>query len=913
MWFVAYRAIEAEPTRKANGINVRVTLYMKVSAKYSICFLFCLIATACGGGGGNSSSSSSGGTTASQQPPPLPMPVYSGISTAAQLSPFIGGQVTAFVFADVDIAASFSQNLISPFLQGGYGPISSTQAGPMGGQVVLTGYVNGNTTGWVVEDFSDYSFQPQNTSSSVTLNGQLLVEVTGASVTYGYTNYEAKGSGFDTVLSGTATQMTQAPTSAGGNQTTTTTTTLNIGILDRVAGFDEEFSNFTLVSQSGPNIVVGADVPAIDRTFTGRVYDSAVGYVDMQTQGTEIYVLDPTKLLPIYGANVLVSGSNNTTALQIGPLNYYFFSVGISTQNNGVFEASARYNWNGFTVDTTPAPVGTGPVAVAEESSSPAVGVPISLDGRFSHSPSGDYLHMNWSLLYATPGSHPVLANASMPEASLIVDEAGDYLVLLTVTDGAQSAQHTVIVSVPSTNTPTESFPMFETVAGPDVTGTIGTPVLLDGRASFDAFDDGNAPTYNWQLIAPPGSKATLSDPTSAQPSFTPDISGYYHVLLNYSTAYLNVFENPSAQSLTVTVGEPIAFRPPVQLDGSLNKYLSPSFYVVDMNADGKPDVLLYPLIGSSNSMNLYLNTGGGTFAAPAFLSAPGNSDNGLFATVADLNGDGRLDIVMSGVNTGDQDSLFVFLQNPDGSFATPQAYIYPNPIGFPNPVTVGRLFGSNTLSVVVLSCGGLCDFPVNSDGTLQAPSSINLPSFLGVPFEDQFKLVDFNDDGLADLLSGGLYTANSNDTFSVFNNQDNPVTEVATTGDLYGDGHNELITAGPTSLQVFSEAGTNPIAYPLTANDPPVVSFGDLNGDGLGDVVLVYPGDCNTYGAGVCIHSLGLLYQQANHSFGPEIFVPVDGLGSGPLWIGDLNGDGVPDLMYTSSGKPVIQFGYKP
>lgn len=890
---------------------------MYTKTTYLALLILLAVATAgCGGGGGNTSGASPP-TGNSDQPPPLPAPVYSGVNTAAQLSPYIGGQVTDFVFAEVDIAESFSQNLINPFLQAGYGEINSTQAGPMGGQVVLTGFIEFQSVGWVVETFSNYVFQPSNANSPVTVNGQLLVEVQGTSVTYGYTDYEAMGSGFDTVLSGTAVRITQTPSSGNGGQATTTTTTLNLGILDRIASIDQEFSNFTLVSD--PNVFVGANIPAIDRTFKGRVYDSAVGYVDMQTQGPEVYLLDPTKLLPIYGAAVEVSGSSNTTPLQIGPLNYYFFSVGISTQNNGVFDATARYVWNGFTLDITPAPVGSGPVAVAEESSSPAVGVAISLDGRFSHSPSGNYLHMSWSLLYATPGSHPVLTNANMPEASLTVDKAGDYMVLLTVSDGNQTAQDTAIVSVPSNNTPTESFPMFETVAGPDVTDTMGTPVLLDGRASFDAGDDGGAPTYDWQLIAPPGSKATLSDPTSAQPSFTPDVPGYYHVLLNFSTAYLNTYENPSAQSLTVTVGEPIAFRPPVQFDGSLNQYLSPSFAVADIDGDGKPDLILYPTGGSD--VNVYRNAGSGVFTAPIVLTPPGNATGGQFVAAADLNGDGRADIVESGGNGTGDGAVLVFLQNPDGLFSAPVLYDFPNANISGGPIAIGNLFGSSSLSVIVVGTyGEMLNFPVNSNGTLQSPTTMNLPQNGWWPENQTLALTDFNGDGLADLIGNdymhgavSLLTATSNGTFALFSNQAYGLGSVAAAEDLFGDGKNEVVVAGQSALQVFSEAGTTPTTYPLVLNSPTAVGIGDLNNDKLADIVLVYPGDCNTYGAGECIHELGLFFQQANQSFGPEILAPVNGFGSGPVWIGDINGDGVPDLMYSSGGRPVIQLGYKP
>lgn len=887
-------------------------MFAKRIGLYLLC-LSVMVTAGCGGGGGGAASQAASPPSGNnQQPPPLPTPVYQGMETPAPLSPFTAGQVTAFVFADVDIAISFSENLVSPSMSG-TGPISQTQSGPLGGQVVLTGYVD-DQNGWATETFTNYAFTPANATAPVTLNGELLVEVSNGIVTYGYTNYSIQGSGFDTVLSGNASQVASSGIESNGQASTT----LNLGILDRISGIDEELVNFTLNSVNGAEIG-NSNKTLIDRTFSGRVFDSAAGYVDIATQGTQHYSPDPTKLLPLYGANVKVTGSSSTTPLMIGPLNYYFFAVGISTNNNGVFNASARYDWNGFAADTTPAPVGTGPVAIAEEATTPAVGVPITLDGRFSHSPNGDYLQMQWSLLYVTPGSHPVLADANMPEATLTVDKAGDYLLLLTVSDDGRTSQDTVTVSIPSDEIQTESTPMAQSVAGPDVTGQIGIPVLLDGRASFDTFNDGNAPTYNWALIAPPGSKAVLSSATSAQPSFTPDIPGYYHVLLNPATVYLNVDPDPSAQSLTVTVDEPIAFRPPVQFDGSLNNG-GRAFEVADINGDGVPDVVLYP--GNiSDQVNVYLSAGSGRFGAPEVLMLPAQQATQIYAATDDLNNDGRLDLVVSGENANIQGAVFVYLQNPDGSFSTPEIYSYGANTGVASPVAIGHLFGSSALSTVVFGYGGLCDFPVNSNGTLQTPSSISLPPFSGAPFEDQFALLDFNGDGLADIVSGELYTANSNNTFSVFDNQNSSSTEAAYAADLYGDGHNELIITDQNSLQVFSEAGINPVSYPLTVGSDPAtgdgptaVGVGDLGNNGLGDIVLTYFGDCNTYGDGVCFHDLGLFFQQANRSFGPEVAMPVDeSRAAGPVWVGDINGDGVPDLMYTIGGQPVIQFGYKP
>lgn len=57
-------------------------------------------------------------------------------------------------------------------------------------------------------------------------------------------------------------------------------------------------------------------------------------------------------------------------------------------------------------------------------------------------------------------------------------------------------------------------------------------PVLvqLDGRDSVDP--DGDALQFEWLLTVPPGSTATLDDPTSATPTFLADVRGYYSIEL---------------------------------------------------------------------------------------------------------------------------------------------------------------------------------------------------------------------------------------------------------------------------------------------------------------------------------------------------------------------------------------------
>ena len=63
--------------------------------------------------------------------------------------------------------------------------------------------------------------------------------------------------------------------------------------------------------------------------------------------------------------------------------------------------------------------------------------------------------------------------------------------------------------------------------AGLDTDVTVEQLVTLDGRKSSDP--DNDLITYRWAIEeAPPGSTATLTNPTSVMPTFTPDIPGTY-------------------------------------------------------------------------------------------------------------------------------------------------------------------------------------------------------------------------------------------------------------------------------------------------------------------------------------------------------------------------------------------------
>ncbi len=69
-----------------------------------------------------------------------------------------------------------------------------------------------------------------------------------------------------------------------------------------------------------------------------------------------------------------------------------------------------------------------------------------------------------------------------------------------------------------------------------------GLPVLLNGKEQSD---------YNWAIAAPSGSKVVLSDASTQNPSFTPDVAGKYTLTENSSGATINVYAGTWAGAIT--------------------------------------------------------------------------------------------------------------------------------------------------------------------------------------------------------------------------------------------------------------------------------------------------------------------------------------------------------------------------
>jgi hypothetical protein len=180
---------------------------------------------------------------------------------------------------------------------------------------------------------------------------------------------------------------------------------------------------------------------------------------------------------------------------------------------------------NDGTVDSAPDTVvistaNSAPVADAGPDQSVFVTETVTLDGSGSTDVDGDPLSYLWSFVSVPPGSNAMLSDPTAVMPMFVVDAAGQYVVQLLVNDGSvDSAPDTVTIT--TLNSP----PVAD--AGPDQTVFVGETVTLDGSGSSDV--DGDPLAFQWALTTvPPGSLASLSDPTAVMPTFVIDQPGTY-------------------------------------------------------------------------------------------------------------------------------------------------------------------------------------------------------------------------------------------------------------------------------------------------------------------------------------------------------------------------------------------------
>jgi hypothetical protein len=313
----------------------------------------------------------------------------------------------------------------------------------------------------------------------------------------------------------------------------------------------------------------------------------------------------------------------------------------------------------------------------------------------------------------------------------------------------------------------------------------------------------------------------------------------------------------------------------------------------------------------------------------------------GLRTLMADVNGNGRTDIIWNGV-TAAGNSWVVGLANVDGTFTMTAPVTHPvaNPsAGWAAYGTVVGDFNGDGLPDLAWATRGTTGTHIylamsKGDGTFVVQDVVTKGGS-GAPHAAWHVYAgDANGDGRADLFFNHrtypddrnitvIATSNGDGDFTVGSNQEHPVkgrwdTYETFVGDINGNGRADLIWArGPRTgghvriyLGIAGSSGralsfpssfdrTN---YNIRANVFPHV--GDVNGDGRADVVYAW-GEAAGTGSGTTNPVLvGLGTTTSGISFRALVSANIPNTLALQVRIGDLNGDGRADLLWNEQGR---------
>ncbi|CAF4638336.1 unnamed protein product [Rotaria sp. Silwood1] len=286
------------------------------------------------------------------------------------------------------------------------------------------------------------------------------------------------------------------------------------------------------------------------------------------------------------------------------------------------------------------------------------------------------------------------------------------------------------------------------------------------------------------------------------------------------------------------------------------------SVTLADVDGDGDLDAIVSNK--GTNDVGVLLGNGDGTFAAQKTygllaLSAPAS------VTTADVDDDGDLDIIVA--NTG-TNNIGILRNNPTGTFPANQG---PR-VGFlagsaPASVTTADVDGDGDLDIIVANTG------TNDIGIL-----INNPT--------------------------GTFPANQGPRVGFFAGS---APASVTTADVNGDGKADIIVAykNTNNVGVLLNSGTGtfpaaPVTYGLLANSAPTsVKTADANGDGKLDIIVANSGTNN----------FGVILGNGDGTFAATQLTYATGTGTVPVSVvaGDIDRDGDNDVLVADSGTNQI------
>ena len=853
----------------------------KLSTYTVTCGLLLLLA-GCGGSGGGSSGSA-------------PDPELSGepVTYSGSRAPAVIREDTAIDLASTLLTTLNAVELASSFwtdIPGDAATGSSTVAGSGGGSLTSKLTINGIRANLQIQ-FNNF------VEEGVTYNGYLEQTMQALPNSSGY-SFSSDGDVDIKLIS--ISEPGMSVSLSGIHRKSNGTSTSNVVVKDNFSGASFQLENFQITSTQSLVRIQNSSTYEMQSTLSGNVYDSDKGLMRISTTRPILdFAYDDVAGTWRGKGNGTIQIVGDGATLQLTALNHRHASLMLDENNDAGFERALRVTWQMLSGDEEFSRSANTrfPVANTGEAVDAFVDGATRLSGLFSHDADGDFLTFNWTLEHKPLTSHVELVDANLPTITFIPDAAGDYIFSLQVSDGTNTSKSSMKI------TAGPSIPLYfsETSAGAlEVTLSPTNPRLFQfDTKSASTLTGVDADTAGWFLELPSSYLTRVESSTVLRDSFSAVTAHINDLDLRDSAGGLFRLRYTSGHSgfLDINTG-----GGEFDLSSELDIATEPSdtgvagAKLLDINGNGAGDLLVwkYDPADTTNYRAVILNilhgTPNGTYTlSQSFSFGEGNVSTG------DLNSDGRPDLASSST-TG----MYVAYQNTSGTFDPPvflpfgSEYCNDNYRFYVNSVfnAITDFNADGRQDLVAELCGKAVVWEQASTGNLLSLSAnytgINISAFS-----------DLNRDGRTDVIgasrsvAAGAIAYNTSSGFDEHTIQGTNV--IVATTDLSNDSRPDLLAyASPGGYTIltqttegdFEQTGSINTSVSSSRTDATHFAFGDINNDGLNDIV-----ERGTYKFNTHVN-LG------NGEFFSAILALDSSYVAMPLEIVDIDGDDHQDIL---------------